>query len=77
MMHPPTKRQRQLEKVLKEMTAANDGVAPSYPELAERMGLSHGAIRSLAIGLCARGRATRVPGKPRTLALIKEGETAQ
>ena len=73
-MHPPTKKQRRLEHAVEELTV--DGVPPSYEELGQVLGLSVGAVRSLVIGLCARGRARVLPRQGRTLELIKVRETA-
>lgn len=70
MMYPPTKQQRKLEKAIAELTV--DGISPSYDELAAALGLSVGAVRSLAMGLVKRGRARRLHGQPRSLELIKQ-----
>lgn len=74
MMTPPTKRQRQLEQAIVKLTV--DGVAPSYDELAAELGITRGAARMLALGLCERGRIRRMPGRPRSLELVKERATA-
>ena len=68
-MRPPTRKQRKLEHVIERLTV--DGVPPSYVELAAEMGVTHGSIRALVVGLCERGRVRRVPGKPRTLELVR------
>jgi hypothetical protein len=75
-MFPPTTKQRNLERVIERLTAANDGVAPSFKELAAELGITYAAARGLSNRLCARGRARHQYGIPRTLVLIKEGRSS-
>jgi rubrerythrin len=75
-MFPPTTKQRNLERVIERLTAANDGVVPSFKELAAELGITYAAARGLSNRLCARGRARHQYGVPRTLELIKEGRSS-
>ena len=72
-MFPPTTKQRNLERVIERMTAANDGVPPTFEEIAAEMGVTYAAARALSNRLIARGRARRQFAMPRTLELIREG----
>jgi hypothetical protein len=76
-MLPPTIKQRKLERLIEELTAKNDGVSPSFEELAEVLGVTYGAARALCNRLIARGRARKQFAMPRTLELIKEGPSAR
>jgi hypothetical protein len=75
-MFPPTTRQRKFERVIERLTAANDGVPPSYKEIATELGVTYAAARAMSERICARGRARKQPGMPRTFELIKEAPQA-
>ena len=75
MMHPPTKRQRDLEIALKKLIAANNGISPTNEELAAEMGITDGAVSMLIKRLIARGRLRRLPRTARTLQIVQGRET--
>ena len=54
-MHPPTKRQRQLEHAIEKLTV--DGVSPSYDELASELGITRSAARAPSSWGCAHADA--------------------
>jgi hypothetical protein len=70
-------KQRKLEHVIKKLTDANDGVPPSFKEIAAELDVTVGAVRNMSDRLCARGRARKQYRMARTIELItKEGSTA-
>ncbi len=62
---PPTKMQRKVERFIHKFRRANDGVSPTYAEIAEGMSEEEGKemdVRNAyhyVTGLVERGRATR------------------
>jgi len=75
-IYPPTKGLQRLEAAFKLLTAANDGIPPTYAELARAMGITHGAVVQLVKRGIVRGRLHHLPNKPRTLQLVQGRETA-
>ena len=76
MKYPPTPGLQRLEAVLREMTAANNGIPPTYAELARGMGVTHGAVVQLVKRGVARGRLQHLPNASRTLQIVQGRQTA-
>ena len=56
---------------IEKLTKKNDGVAPTYAELAAELGIYPGTAHQLALGLLKRGRI-RSSRLPRSIELVKE-----
>jgi len=70
--YPVTRRQRRLLDALRKLTAQNDGIAPSFEELAQELGVTHAAVRTMARNLAERGHVRWMPKKQRTLQVIED-----
>ena len=66
-----TKRQKQLYDAMKDYSARNGGVMPSYDELTDMVGLkSKSGVHRLVLALEERGAIRRLPGRARAIAII-------
>lgn len=70
MNAPPLPRQQDCLRAIKRSLDAK-GVAPSYDELMDELGLaSKSGVHRLIIGLEDRGAIKRLPGRPRAIQIV-------
>ena len=73
-LKPPTKRQLELERYLRDHFAKNE-TAPSNPEIARALGVTENAVRVMLKRLVARGRLRIIPRSDRMIRLLHKEET--
>jgi DNA-binding IclR family transcriptional regulator len=75
MILPPTRMQRKAERFIEAYRRDNDGVSPTYAEIAEALGIDVRNAYGLVTGLVERGRATRTRAV-RSIQLLTNESTA-
>lgn len=69
-----TKKQRELFDFIESYMARNNGVAPSFEEMASAVGLSaKSGVHRLLTGLEERGFVRRIPHRARALEINRDG----
>lgn len=69
---PPTEKQKKLLDFIRQYMRDNDGIAPSFSEMAEHTSIPRGSLPRLLFGLEQRGRIERMPGLRRAIILTDD-----
>lgn len=69
---PPTEKQKQLLDFIRQYIRENDGIAPTFTQMAEQTSIPRGSLHSLLFQLEQRGWIERAPGLQRAIILTDD-----